>query len=254
MNKFNAYISWVVSLAVFILFEEIIQFPKFIWVFAPIALILVIGGIWHLTGREVKIKKFWNYIITPTMFLLGGLLFLGFLEGRFIKQIFILGFAILLWAYLQVVFLRFHFRPKYEPYSLENMTIHLNLIAVYLLASGFYSLILFLNINYWLLAGGFFLVSLLVSSQVVWASSTTVSSGWPYILVMTLALGQVYLAASYLPTSVYVNGLLVALTFYATGGIFRNWLLEIKNKNVFYRYLLISLISAIIILLTAKWF
>ncbi len=236
------------------MFEEVISFPKLIWFFAPAALLLIIATIWHLTGREVKINKFWNYIITPIMFFVGGLLFFSFLEGRLVKQLFIVGFAVLFWAYMQVVFLRFNFRPKYEPYSLENMTIHLNLIAVYLLASGFYSLILFMNVNFWLLAGLFFVISLLISSQVVWASSTTTAVGWPYILVIGLVSSQVYLAASYLPTSVYVSGLLVALTFYAVSGISRNWLLEIKNKNVFYRYLLISLISAVVILLTAKWF
>ena len=88
----------------------------------------------------------------------------------------------------------------------------------------------------------------------VWASGATLKSAWPYVLVISIATLQVFMVVSFLPTSIYVSGLLVTLAYYVMTGISRNWLLDIKDKKVIQRYLIISSVFFILILLTAKWF
>lgn len=254
MKKIINFLPWLAVIGIFIFQEETLQNPKLIYYFAPASLILLILIIWQLTGREIKIEKFWRFLITPVFFLASGILFLGFLEGVFIKQFFLFGLVTLLWAYLEILFLRFNFRPKYEPYSLENVTVHLNLLTIYLVTCGFYSLILFLSINFWGLFFIYILVNILITSQVIWASGVTLKVGWAYLLVIPLVLAEMFLAVSYLPTSIYVSGLIVTLTYYLISGLGRNWLLEIKNKEVILRYLILSIVIFFIILITAKWF
>ena len=52
----------------------------------------------------------------------------------------------------------------------------------------------------------------------------------------------------------YVNGLIVALLYYVSVGIGRNWLLGIRQPSVFRRYLAIGLMSLLAVLASAKWF
>jgi hypothetical protein len=254
MKYLNNFLPWVLVLVILALFEGILQQPKSIFLLAPAAGLALIAGIWQLTGREIRFDKFWRYAITPLLFIAGGLLFISFLEGRYLRQFLLIGLIVLLWAYLEILFLRFNYRPKYEPYSLENVTSHLNLITIYLVACGFYSLILFLGINFWLLLLIFVLISMLMAYQLAWASGITGRSGWPYIAVITLICAEVFWVVNYLPTSIYVNGLLVTLNYYLMSGLSRNWLLEIKGRKVILRYLILSGLVLALILFTAKWF
>ncbi|MFA6322586.1 MAG: hypothetical protein WCX71_03870 [Candidatus Buchananbacteria bacterium] len=254
MKHFNNFLPWLVILAVFGLSEQILQQPKQVYYLGPVILILIILSVWQLTGREVKIEKFWRFLITPLLFSMAGMLFLGFLEGQYARQLFLLGQMVLLWAYLEIIFLRYHLRPKYEPYSLENVTVHLNLITIYLTACGFYNLILFLAINFWLLLGLFVLIGLLMSYQLIWASGVTTRVGWHYLAVISLLTAELFWIVNYLPTSIYVNGLMVTLGYYLMSGLSRNWLLGIRDSQVIKRYLIIGSFILLIILITAKWF
>ena len=100
----------------------------------------------------------------------------------------------------------------------------------------------------------FVIISALLTHQMIWASGATLQSEWPYVSVITICAFQVFLAAAFLPTSTYVNGLLVTLSYYVMTGISRNWLLDIKDIKVIKRYLVIAVVCVVVILLTAKWF
>jgi hypothetical protein len=88
---------------------------------------------------------------------------------------------------------------------------------------------------------------LMTVSAIAWSDS------WLTVVVVVLVTTEVFFATSFLPTSVYVNGLITSLVYYAMAGLGRNWLLSIREPRVIIRYSLISLVSLIIILVSAKW-
>ncbi|MFA5022486.1 MAG: hypothetical protein WC508_05415 [Patescibacteria group bacterium] len=249
----NRAIPWLIPFVILILLEEIIRVPKQIYWLGPLSLVFLVISIWQLTGL-LKSKKFWRFSITPVFLFASGLLFFLFLEGGAIKQIFVIILVFLVGIFLETIFLWFHLRPKYQPNALENISTHLNLIIIFFLATGFFSLILFLEAPLWLLVAIFAGVSAVLTYQLIWISGVNWSVGYPYISVITIVITEIFVAVSFLPTSVYFSALLVTISYYLMTGLTRNWLLEIREKRVVQRYLLISFGCLIIILATAKWF
>lgn len=254
MKFFNRFIPSLASLLIFIFLELLLKAPKQIYWLAPLCLVIIVLSIWHLTGRNFFTQKFWQFIITPLLLLASGILFLVFLEGYWLKQFYLLGLATLIWLFLTVVFFRFYTPLKYQIHSLENISSHLNLITVFLVTSSFFSLIIFLAIPFWVLLISFCLVFILLNYQLVWSSGVNLSRGWLYLGVITLVSAEIFWATSFLPVSIYVSSLIITLCYYLLAGLTRNWFLEIWEGKVIRRYLLISLVSLIVILATAKWF
>jgi len=254
MKFINRIIPWIAALILFLILEKLLQAPKQVYWLTLVSFLVIILGVWQLINRRIKDEKFWYLIITPLFLFAGGLFFLSFLEGRFFKQFFVVVLSVLIWVFLKVVFLKFHFRARYQAYSLENISTHFNLIAVFLIASSFFNLTIFLGVPAWLLVIIFATINVLLIYQLVRLSDVTLSIGWPYVVVITLIATEIFWAVSFLPTSVYINGLIVTIVYYLVTGLARNRLLGVWQKQVIKRYLLISLISLAAILLSAKWF
>lgn len=254
MSFYLPIIPWAASLLFYLILQVISANPRSLAYLAPLSAVLMIAAVWRLTEQKFVSAKLWRYMITPLIFTGGVINFYIFLDGPLFRQFFIAGCVILLWAYLEVIYLRFHYRPKYEPYALENITIHLDLAAIFLVASSFFSLSVFLGFSRFNLVLAFGAITVLLAIQLVWASGTTLKTGWHYLAVISLITTELFYAVSLLPTSVYVNGLLVAIGYYSMAGLARNWLLDIREEKVVRRYLLISSVSLILILITAKWF
>lgn len=254
MKKLNRLIPAVVSLAVFILLQQLVDQPKNIFSITLLIFLAAAVSIWQLSGRKIFDKKFWQFIITPEILLMTGILFLSFLEGNIFKQAFIYAVVAANWIFYEVAYYWFFSRPKYQPHALENISTHINLISIFLLASSLFSLVIYFNLPPWGISLIFIAVSLLLTYQLVWASGSTISSAWIYILVVALVTFEIFYAVRFLPTSFYVSGMLVTIGYYFMSGLTRNYLLDIKDSTVMKRYAIISISALVIIVLTAKWF
>lgn len=253
MKFLNYTIPTLASLFFLFAVEGFLKNPWQVYWLAPFILVVFILSLWLLTGRKIKKINFWHLIITLVLFSAGGLFFLAFLEGQLLKQLFVTGLTISIWVFLKTLFLKFHQKSKYQLYSLENISINLNLLTIFFITSSFFSLIIFLGVSFWFLLVIFSLIVTFLNYQLIWVGGVKLKVGWPYILIITIALIEIFWAISFLPTSVYVNGIIMTVSYYLMSGLARNWLLGIREKRVIKRYLLISIIVLIIILLTAKW-
>ncbi len=254
MTIINRLIPWLSAFLIFLVLEQILQTPKQIYWLAGFTLVIKIFSIWYLSRRQFLTRQFFELIITPVIFLVGGLLFIIFLQGSLLKQFLVVVLALFSGVYLEVIFLRFQIRPKYQPHSLENIVTHLGLLALFFIASGLFSIIVFLGVSLLIATLIFAAVCLLLSNQLLWVSDTTLRRSWPFAVVVSLVETEIFLVVAWLPTSVYVSGFIVALCYYLVDGLSRNWLLGIKEAKVFRRYLIIAGISLITVLVTAKWF
>lgn len=254
MGLLNRSIPWLSALSVFLLFERVFKIPEQVFYLVPLSLVIVILCTWQLTGRKIINEKFWRFSITPVFFLSGAALFLTFFEGLILRQIFLVVFAVFIWVYFEVLFLWLHHRPRYQAHSLENISTHLDLLTIFFLASGSYSLIAFLGVSIWILAFCFIMMSGLLTYQLIWTSGANVRVAWTFVAVITLVISEIFFAVTYLPSSIYVNGLIVTLCYYLMTGLARNWLIDVKEGKVIKRYLLISIIAFLLVMISAKWF
>ena len=254
MKFFNRTIPVLVPIIIFAIIEQIFQAPKQIYWLLPLSFAVLVVAVWQLVGRQLFRQQFWRFIIAPSLLLFSGLMFLSFLEGKLLRQIFLFGLAILLWSFLEVLFIRLHASNRYQTHSLENISIDLNLIILFLTASGFFSLMIFLGVDWWFLLPALVIIVALLTVELVWSGETNRQVGVLYILVITLITAEIFWSVSFLPTSVYVNGLIVTLGYYLMTGLARNWLLGVRQLKALKRYLLISALCFIIIIVTAKWF
>ncbi|MBN1778948.1 MAG: hypothetical protein JW816_01890 [Candidatus Buchananbacteria bacterium] len=253
MNLLNRLSVWISSLLFLSFFWLVlVQAELFYWL-SVLSLVILFLTIWQLTGRQIRKSQFWFLSISPTIFLFSAWLFFLFVEGRWLRYFYGLVFTFFLFIFLQIIYLYLHRRPKYEAYALENISNYLNVFAVFLLFSGFFGLQLFLNFNIWsiLLLGGVALF--LLTFELFYVSNLSFTKSRLAILIIILVSLEVCLAVNYLPTSIYVDSLIVTLTYYLMSGLARNWLLNIKEKRVIIRYVIITLVCLVLILFSAKW-
>lgn len=251
----NRILVWLSAAAVLgtLEFLLIVGQPYQLYLVIAILNAIVIITIWQLTGRQLRKGAFWNFAITPVAVVNSGWIFLTFLEGEWPKQLAVIITTVAVWVFLKVTFLYFSFRPKYQVHALENISSYLNLIAIFLFNSDLFNLMILLDVALWQAVIASLLLAGALSYQLFWVSDIGTWTAWRFIAVITLVTGELFLAVSFLPTSVYVNGLLITLGYYTMTGLARNWLLNIRERQVTRRYLLISLSVLVIILLTAKW-
>ena len=170
------------------------------------------------------------------------------------RQVALLAYAVAVWVCLEIIFLRFNFRPKYQIHALENIFTHLELITIFLTATSFFSLSVFLGIDLWILAICFMVVVALCSYQVVWTSDANFVAAWPYAAVVVVAMVEIFFAVGYWPTRVWVGGVIVGVSYYLATGLVRNWLLGNREWRVVQRYVYVSAAVVLAVMLTARWF
>lgn len=251
MIFFNQILSWFTSIFVFTFLIILLKHPLWFYWLVPVLSLLLILIVWQLSNR--RFPQFLNFLISPLIFLESGILAIIFLDNNLIRYALIAGLSIFLGIYLKIIFLYHFSRPKYPVHSLENISSYLNLISLFLISSSFFGLAIFLSLPLWLLVLSLILISGLLTYQLFFVSDITFSKSIFYILISSLILAELFWVVSFLPTSIYVNGLILTLIYYLLTGLSRNWLLDIKEPKVVRRYLIISSLCLVLILLTAKW-
>lgn len=230
----------------------IFYYPKNIY-WAPFILILFIGfAIAVLSGRRLN-GDFWRLLIGPVIFIASAFLFVLFIDSFLIRWLVAALAAVFLGFFLENFFYYSYQPGRYQPYALENTANYFNLLSVFLFFSSAYSLIVFLDLSMTILAILILLVVGLLSYQVTWFYKIPLSKSWLYLLISLLLAIEFFWVVSFLPTSFYVNGLILAVVYYFILGLIYSHLLDKLDKRVIRRYALVSLGALVIILGTARW-
>lgn len=254
MILINRLIPFLCPLFVFISFEIIFKKPIFVYWLFTFLIIIVVTSVWKLIGKGlITITARWNFLITPLFLVLGGLLFVFFLENKIFKHLLVVFLVFLLGLFLETMFVYIYRHEKYQVNSLENISSYINLISSLFFYSSFFGLLIFLNIPFWLIALLTLIITFFLSHQTMWVNKIVSVRSWLYILVICLILCELAWVLSFLPISFYVRGAVLSVIYYLVIGISRFHLLGILDVKVIRRHLIISLIVLILILGTARW-
>lgn len=194
-----------------------------------------------------------QYFIAPIIFLLGGFILLVILRELYLYHIFLLAFCLALLLFLRGLYFFWHDKEKYPTSFLENMSDFLGLTAVFFIASGAYSLFIFLTIPLYIILPGLLLIVGLLLFNFYWLYRIEFGRSWRYIVIGLLILGESSLVLSFLPTNFYVSGIILTLGYYLFTGLSRRSLLGSLGRETVRNYVLTSSIIIILVLGTAQW-
>lgn len=222
------------------------------WLVLVIGLLLLIFTVWDYSKKKFD-KRFLNFLITPFFLWLCSFTLLLFTEQRFLYHGIVAAIALLLFLFLEQVLNYFYFPIKYQPYTLENFSFYLNLLSALALSVSLFGSLIFLRLNIFIAAAICYLVVFALVKQVFWANKIDWSKYLIFCFVIPLIISELFIALSYLPISFYVNGLIIALSFYLMVGLSRLFLVGNLNKKNTINYIIITALAIIILLATAQW-
>ncbi|MDD5110389.1 MAG: hypothetical protein PHI63_04200 [Patescibacteria group bacterium] len=191
-------------------------------------------------------------VLTPMYLVAGEILFLMILEGHWFRWVVAVIFALLLLVTLEDLYLAFHEPSRHQAYAPVNISVYMGLVAYFLFAASLFWLMIFFDFPLWLAALVQAGITMLLAYQALWAIGCLPPRGLLFLLVMPLLSIELFWAISFLPTSVYVDAVILSVGYYLASGIGRNYFLGMLNRKVIVRYFVTSFICSALVILTAK--
>ncbi|PIS04784.1 MAG: hypothetical protein COT81_04525 [Candidatus Buchananbacteria bacterium CG10_big_fil_rev_8_21_14_0_10_42_9] len=253
MRVINLFIPYTVPVIFGLSLELLLRFPKHIVIIATTISVIVAVSVWLLNIKKIRPGQTSALSVVPLLVIWATYAFLVFIQGAILRQLIIISATLLLYIYLEQVYV-FLYRPaKFQRYSLQNISIYIILIALYGLFSAGFGFIIFFNapILWFIIPTIFF--ALTATYHIAWVTEMSFDDSASYLIAVPYILAQAFIAVSFMPTSIFVNAAILSLVFYTTMGVVRNAWLNRLEKKVVRRYSIISLAALFLILVTAKW-
>lgn len=249
-RRLLSFVPVVSALGVWVAVE---RWPRvYLWV-APAALIVLCVTVGLAARRSVRSADFWHFLLAPFALMLSALAYVLFLDSGWQRGIVLMTGGLGSWWYLQNLGTFLFWPSSYQPYALENISSHLNLVAAFFLYASFFSLRLFLS---WPLSVITLLIGVftaLLAYQMSWVNKLAWHRSLPFILVLALVLAEAFLAVQFLPTVSAVNALLLATLLYVLTSLSRVHLLAGLERRLVQRYVGIALAVFALTIITARW-
>jgi len=221
-----------------------------------IAIAMVVVGIFvfaRLLSFEIRTFQFWHFVMTPILFLVASLGMIFFLEQELVILVIAITSTALVILYAEYVFQYLHLPSIYQPYSLEYLSLFLNLLTVFYLSSVGFGSILLLQTSLVAVSVVAFLCFAFVIYGTFWVSKAHESKIKPYTYGGSILMTEFFVSVSFLPSGFYTNAAIMTILFYVFIGLTRAHVLRTLSAPVVKRYLIISGVLLIATLLSSQW-
>lgn len=232
--------------------------PQYFFIISSFIILLISFTVFYiLKKKETKYNSF-LFLISPLILIFSALAASVFLNNNLLKFSFAILVGIILFLYMENLFSYFHIPTKYNIYSLENISGYINLVSMFFISSSFYGFKISLGIeiiSYWflcLLVIMIFLIVILLL-QTFWINKISIKLNKNYIIVISIMLIQIYFIIFFLPSAFYVNSTIFVLSYYIITGLARYKLLNKLEKTVIIKYITVSFIMFLLLLVSTKW-
>lgn len=254
MTLFNKILPFLSAVLIVVVLEVWLAKPQMIYYAAGSLLLIVIISIWQITGRGFFKKTFWNFLFTPLLLVASGFILFLLLESVVVKQIFIFGLSLIFYLITYNIRSFLYQAESYQPYALENIYSYVNLLTSFMFYASFFGLYLFLDIPYWLTTIITFLVSLMLIYRTLWANKIEWSQGWLYIIAGGFVLAESFWVISFVPLSYFVAAFILMIIYYLVFSFIRDHLLGKINPRSIKKYIIVSIVSLAVVLITSQWY
>ncbi|PIR93775.1 hypothetical protein COT97_04790 [Candidatus Falkowbacteria bacterium CG10_big_fil_rev_8_21_14_0_10_39_11] len=222
------------------------------WILFLLNFVLIVGTLFEFSKRKLKARTL-SFYIAPIIFLITSYLFVFFVESVWLYRLVYVVGAGLIYLYLEQLLNYFFFTVKYQPYTLESLSLYINIISTFYFTSSILSTIIFLHLSPLMASVFYYAVLAVIVYQLLWSNKYS----WPqmklFVIFIPLVLAELVYVVSFLPFNYYVGGLLVAVFFYLFMNLTKMFLAESMHRRVVITNISVSFIIIIIILATSQW-
>jgi hypothetical protein len=239
----------------FIIFslELLRSFNSFWWLFLIINILLIVITLWEFSKRKMNLRLV-NFSLAPVLFVLSVYFFVMFLENVYIYRLVYLSAGFFVYLYLEQTLNYFYFTSKYQPYTLENLSLYLIVLNVFFTTTAIFSSLIFLRLSMLVSALLILLIIFVLTHQVFWSNKIKWNDYRIFCFINSFLMAQLFLVLSFLPLSFYVNALIMSVFFYIITNISRLFLLKSLDKKNIWEHSFVGASIIMITLLTAQWF
>ena len=227
--------------------------PSYIYLVLVLGNLLIAFSLWNAVRVSDINKEWWNFSILPMMFFSGVIAYSTMLRQSLVLHGWFLVASILIFYYLKFCYY-FLLKPFfYKVSSIENFSSYLNFLSFFLFASTLYGMQSFLDMPTLPMVLALLLVSCLLVYQIFRANNFKIKNSLAYLIVGPLSVAELGWAISYLPANNNVSGLILAILYYMQVDLIRFQLSGKLDRAKVKLLIIFSLVSVLIILLTARW-
>lgn len=249
------FIPLFTSFLIFIFILSAVFLFPFQWSFLLfLSLAIFLSLLLTLFLIKEDLKNFWFLLIILFLLEISAVLFLIFVQNQIFKIIFILFLAFFVWIFLESIF-RFFYRPRvYTPYSLENISWVLSFLIVFWSYASFFALKTFFHLSLPLLLSLIFFLNFLVIYFIFRLAKISLEKkNFVYYFFPNLIVLELFYAFLFLPTTFYINGLILAILFFLMINLLKENLSAILTEKTIKKYLTIASPLLILTIILAKW-
>lgn len=221
------------------------------WIAGFLSLFLFLT-LWFISWGK-NYKTFWHFVILPLSFALAAFLLMLFVIDPMVFHVLAVGEGLILYVLFRQYYVYFHFPNRYQPYSLESLTLYITIAAMFLFFGAGFAAATLLQIKiYWLLLS-FAPFLFLLFYQFFWMHKIDWKQNWIMVLVSDFILLELALAAIYLPTGYYVNAFILTVCAYLLLDIGKLSMREALTRRALASHISVAAALLLIVLFTAKW-
>jgi len=223
----------------------------FIAVFVTVLLLLLLLA--RLLRFQLDTFSFWFFLGTAGIFLLSAFSVLFLFESMTTSLVVACVTIGLLTLFSEFIFLYTHIPSAYQPFSLEYLTLILNLLSIFFLTCFGFAIRLLVQIPLSFLSVSFFLLSFFLIYGMLWVSKSESVHTRFYAGFGAILFTELFIAISFLPTGFYTNAAFLTVFSYVFFGLTRAQVIHKLTKEVARRYLITAGVLLLFIGVSSQW-
>lgn len=252
MFLFRRLIIWLVPVVWIVGLQLVKMNYKLWWLVAAIILLQLFFTVFFISKFKFN-KTFAHFVILPLLFAGSSGSFMIFIVNGWFYHLMVVLTGLGLYFLLRQYYFYFYLPNKYQPYSLESLSLYESLVAAFFVFSAAFGSFILLQMNFIIILAVIAVVVGLLTYQFFWIHKISWAKNWVFVAVIVLLIVQLLVAVSYLPTGYYVNAFVLVLFYYLMLGFSKHYLAQSLEKKRIWTYLAVGCICLLVVLLSAQW-
>jgi len=252
MYVFHRILLFLIPIAWIVGMEVVKKYYSSWWIVGICFFVLLLAVNFFICKKKLN-KNFLHFLILPFCFSVSGFLFLIFLVNLTLYHVLVVLIALILYFLVKQYYLYFYFPLKYQPYSLESLSVYIIMAAIFFLFSSLFAARILLRFDLILLLLIMVVMLSLIVYYFYWINKISFNRSKIFIIITALIAAELFVAISYLPTSYYVNAFMITISLYLVLNLGKLFLLDLLNKRRIINHIVVATIALLAVILTARW-
>lgn len=224
-----------------------------LWLWFLITALIINAAFFFFLYLKKRNSQIFLFLLHSLVFTTIGFLYALILGGGVAVNLFIAGWAIIYFIYLESIFHYFYQTKKVLLVDLKNIISYVNLVSFFFLVTFLINLYIFINFSWWLILILIFVSSLILIISQFKANDLPSNRGLLYSLVVSIMITEIAIVALLLPVSFYVSAVIISILYYLFTSLSVIHVRGELTKEVIIQYIVFTVIVSLIIIITSQW-